>query len=147
MPGDSSDRALSRGPPGPTARAILRLDGHSGTGAVLSDLADLASVMRGQDDHLLERDEVQTRLHLPPDQQITHPESGVVRALDDCPGVPVGAAGLPCRIIVATPPATEKPSRVGSTRAGGVYELCLPVPPRGLYRRRWGGALPASRRV
>src|SRR5690242_11836894 len=56
-------------------RAVVRLDGQYGTGAVLADLAGLAYVTRGQDYHLLERDEVQTRLHLPPDQQITHPES------------------------------------------------------------------------
>ena len=46
-------------------RAVLRLDGQYGTGAVLSDLADLAYVMRGQDYHLLDQAKVQTRLHLP----------------------------------------------------------------------------------
>jgi hypothetical protein len=61
--------------------AVVRLDGQYGTAAVLSDLAGLAYVMRGQDYHLLDRDEVQTRLHLPPDQHFTHPESGICRAL------------------------------------------------------------------
>lgn len=37
------------------AYAILRLDGQYGTGAVLSDLADLAYVTRGQDYHLLDQ--------------------------------------------------------------------------------------------
>jgi hypothetical protein len=31
------------------------------------------------------RAEVQARLHLPPDQHLTHPESGICRALYDCP--------------------------------------------------------------
>jgi hypothetical protein len=104
-------------------RAILRLDGQYGTGAVLADLVDVAYVTRGQDYHLLDRDEVQTRLHLPPDQHLTHPESGICRALYDCPAVPLGSSGQPSRIIVATHPADEKKSRVGSTRAGVVYEL------------------------
>jgi hypothetical protein len=47
-------------------RTILRLDGQYGTGAVLADLAGLSYVTRGQDYHLLDRDEVQARLHLPP---------------------------------------------------------------------------------
>jgi hypothetical protein len=89
--------------------------------------------MRGQDYHLLDRDEVQTRLHLPPDQQIRHPESGICRALYDCPLVPLGAEGKPCRIIVATHPAGEKPSRVGSTREGVVYELFLTALPQGAF--------------
>src|SRR5215831_1761704 len=71
--------------------AVVRLDGQYGTAAVLSDLAGLAYVMRGQDYHLLDRDEVQTRLHLPPDQHFSHPESGICRALYDCPAVPIGA--------------------------------------------------------
>ena len=117
----------------PPEHAILRLDGQYGTGVVLSDLADLAYVMRGQDYHLLDRDEVQTRLHLPPDQHLSHPESGIVRALYDCPLVSVGAAGQPCRVIVATHPAGEQKSRVGSTRAGVVYELFLTALPQGAF--------------
>ena len=112
------------------ARAVLRLDGQYGTGAVVADLAGLAYVMRGQDYHLLDRDEVQTRLHLPPDQQVTHPESGITRALYDCPLVPLGAAGQSCRVVVATHPAGEKKSRVGRTREGVVYELFLTALPQ-----------------
>jgi hypothetical protein len=117
----------------PPARAVVRLDGQYGTAAVLADLAGLAYVTRGQDYHLLERDEVQTRLHLPPDQQITHPESGIARALYDCPAVPIGAGGQPCRIIVATHPATEQKSRIGSTREGVVYELFLTALPQDAF--------------
>jgi len=117
----------------PPGRAVLRLDGQYGTGAVLADLANLAYVVRGQDYHLLDRDEVQTRLHLPPDQQMTHPESGVCRALYDCPAVPLGAEGKRCRVVVATHPASEKKSRVGATRAGVVYELFLTNLPQGAF--------------
>ena len=114
----------------PPARALVRLDGQYGTGAVLTDLAGLVYVTRGQDYHLLDRNEVQARLHLPPDQQVTHPESGTVRALYDCPAVPIGASGTLCRVVVATHPATEKKSRVGSTRSGVVYELFLTALPQ-----------------
>jgi hypothetical protein len=117
----------------PPGRAVLRLDGQYGTGAVLADLAGLAYVTRGQDYHLLDRDEVQTRLHLPPDQQMTHPESGICRALYDCPEVAVGTPGQPCRVVVATHPATEKPSRVGSSREGVVYELFLTILPQSAF--------------
>jgi hypothetical protein len=117
----------------PPARALLRLDGQYGTGAVLADLADLAYVTRGQDYQLLARAEVQTRLHLPSDQQLTHPESGIVRALYDCPGVPLGTEGKRCRVVVATHPASAQKSRVGSTREGVVYELFLTNLPQGAF--------------
>ncbi len=52
----------------PEERAILRLDGQYGTRAVLSDLADLAYVMRGKDYQILKQAEVQARLSLPPDR-------------------------------------------------------------------------------
>jgi hypothetical protein len=117
----------------PPARAVVRLDGQYGTRAVLADLADLAFVIRGQDYHLLDRDEVQARLHLPPDQHVTHPESGICRALYDCPAVALGAGGQPCRIIVATHPAGEQQSHVGRTRAGVVYELFLTALPQDAF--------------
>jgi hypothetical protein len=117
----------------PPEHAVLRLDGQYGTGAVVADLADLTYVMRGQDYHLLARAEVQTRLHLPPDQQVTHPESGIVRTLYDCPEVPLGAEGKRCRVVVATHPACEKLSRVGVTREGLVYELFFTSLPQGAF--------------
>src|SRR5712691_2813257 len=52
----------------PQVRALLRLDGQYGTGAVLSDLADFAFVTRGKDYTVLDHPLVQARLHLPPDQ-------------------------------------------------------------------------------
>jgi hypothetical protein len=117
----------------PPERAVVRLDGQYGAGSVLADLAGLAYVTRGQDYHLLDRDKVQARLHLPPDQQVTHAESGITRALYDCPAVPLGAPGQTCRVVVATHPATEKKSRVGVTREGVVYELFLTNLPLGAF--------------
>jgi len=86
----------------PEERALLRLDGQYGTGAVLADLAGLPFVMRGKDYQILKRAEVQARLKLPPDQHLTHAESGMVRALYDCPNLPLGSEGMRCRLVVAT---------------------------------------------
>jgi hypothetical protein len=107
----------------PQERALLRLDGQYGTGAVLSELAGFAFVTRGKEYTVLDHPLVQARLHLPPDQFQHRPESQVVRSLYDCPEVPVGPAGVPCRVVVATHPEDLKKSPVGVTRSGIVYEL------------------------
>jgi hypothetical protein len=107
----------------PKEHALLRLDGQYGTGAVLADLAGYAFVTRGKDYAVLDLPEVQTRLHLPPDQHQQRPESQTMRALYTCLQVPVGPQGQPCRVVVATHPAGQKKSRVGVTRKGIVYEL------------------------
>jgi hypothetical protein len=107
----------------PRERSLLRLDGQYGTGAVLSDLAGFSFVTRGKDYKVLDHPLVQARLHLPPDQFQQRPESQVVRSLYDCPEVPVGSEGVPCRVVVATHPEGRKKSPVGVTRAGVVYEL------------------------
>jgi hypothetical protein len=73
--------------------ALLRLDGLYGTGAVLSDLLGLPFVMRCKEYGLLDLPVVQTRLHLPADQQFSLPESLLVRTLYDCSDVPVGTDG------------------------------------------------------
>jgi hypothetical protein len=117
----------------PEERVLLRLDGQYGTGAVLADLAGLAYVMRGKDYQILKRTAVQTRLKLPPDQHLTHPESGVVRALYDCPGLTLDPTLSPCRVVIATHPAPETKSRVGVTRAGIVYELFLTALPQSAF--------------
>src|SRR5947209_12111906 len=49
----------------------------------------------------------------------------MVRALYDCPDVPVGPDGVQCRVVVATHPASKKQSPVGVTHSGVVYELFL----------------------
>jgi hypothetical protein len=103
--------------------ALLRLDGQYGTGAVIADLVGFSFVMRGKDYTVLDQPEVQSRLHLPADQQFSRSESGLVRQLYDCPDVPVGPEGVRCRVVVATHPATQTKSRIGHTRQGVVYEL------------------------
>ena len=109
--------------------ALLRLDGQYGTGAVIADLADFSFVMGGKDSTVLDRPEVQSRLHLPADQPFSHSESGLVRQRYDCPDVPVGPEGVRCRVVVATHPAAQKKSRIGHTRQGVVYELFFtPLP-------------------
>ncbi len=100
-----------------------RLDGQYGTGAVLSDVASFAFVTRGKEYSVLDHPLVQARLHLPPDQFQQRPESQTGRSLYDCSQIPVGLAGVLCRVVVATHPATKKKSPVGVTRAGIVYEL------------------------
>jgi hypothetical protein len=107
----------------PQARALLRLDGLYGTGAVVVDLAGLCFVMRGKDYTVLDQPVVQARLHLPADSHFSRPESTLVRALYDCPDVPVGPEGCRCRVVVAIHPKGPMKSRVGVTRAGIVYEL------------------------
>jgi hypothetical protein len=107
----------------PQGRALLRLDGQYGTGAVLADLAGFAFVTRGKEYTVLDHPQVQARLHLPPDQFQQRPESQMVRSLYDCPQVPVGPEGALYRVVVATHPASNKKSPVGVTRAGVVYEL------------------------
>src|SRR5713226_573170 len=114
-------------------RVLLRLDGQYGTGAVLADLAGLPFVMRGKDYQMLKRAEVQARLQLPPDQHLTHPESGLVRTLYDCPDLPLGPEGMRCRLIVATHQAESAKSRIGVTRAGVVYELFLTKLPQSAF--------------
>ena len=109
----------------PEECALLRLDGQYGTGAVVADLAGLSFVIRGKDDQILKRAEIQARLKLPPDQHLTHPESGMVRALYDCPEQILGKAGKRVRIIVATHPTGKTKSRIGVERDGIVYELFL----------------------
>jgi hypothetical protein len=114
----------------PQECALLRLDGQYGTGAVLADLAGLCYVMRGKDYQLLDRAEVQARLHLPADGSFTRPESQLMRTLYDCPDVPVGSTGQRCRVIVATHPTGKTKSRVGVERGGVVYELFLTMLPQ-----------------
>jgi hypothetical protein len=117
----------------PEGRAILRLDGQYGTGAVVSDLAGFSYVTRGKDYRLWHQAEIQARLHLPADQQLTQPESGICRALYDCPDQSLGKTGQRVRLIVATHPAGTPRSRIGVTRAGVVYELFLTDLPQGAF--------------
>ena len=114
----------------PTERVLLRLDGQYGTGVTLSDVAGLPFVMRGKNYQVLSQAEIQFRLSLPPDQQFSRPESGLVRSLYDSPNVAVGPDGQRCRVVVATHPAGTRRHRVGVERDGIVYELFLTMLPQ-----------------
>ncbi len=109
---------------------LLRLDGQYGTGAVLADLSGFAFVARGKEYAVLDHPLVQARLHLSPEQFQSRPESQIVRNLYDCPEIPVEPAGVLCRVVLATHPATKKKSPVGATRAGVVYELFFTTLPQ-----------------
>ena len=69
------------------------------------------------------QEEVQIRLHLPPDGQFSCPESLLVREFYDCPNILLGDSRMPYRVIVAAHPADHKQSPIGKTREGVVYEV------------------------
>ena len=113
----------------------MRLDGQYGNGTVVADLhrLGLGWITRGKDYALLDLPQVQARLALPPEQQITHPETGTCRALFDCPEVLLTPTGPRSRVIIATHPATALPSPIGLTREGVVYELFFTALPAGAF--------------
>jgi hypothetical protein len=84
---------------------------------------------------MLERAEVQARLHLPADQHLSNAESGICRALSDYPAQRLDESGPLVRIIVAThpAPAKKKKRQVGLTRDGVVYELFLTHLPQSAF--------------
>lgn len=71
-------------------------------------------IARSRDYALLGHPEVLAVLSRPPSAQCIHPESGMVRALYDCPLI---------RLVIATHPATDDPPKVGQQRNDVVYEL------------------------
>lgn len=115
------------------ASVLLRLDGLYGDAAPLIDVltAGLGVIARSRDYHLLELPVVQRALARPPDHVSTHPESGMTRALYDCPTIPLTPTGPEVRLVVATHAATSSPSKIGVERDNTVYELfvsTLPTP-------------------
>lgn len=120
----------------PAERTLLRLDGQYGSEAVISDIADFAYVTRGKDYGMLDLPDVQARLHLPADQHLLSAESGICRALYDCPDQRLSENGPLVRVIVATHPAptTKKKKRqVGRICDGVVYELFLTNLPQSAF--------------
>jgi hypothetical protein len=116
----------------PLSRILIRLDGLYGNAAPLIDLltSGLGMVVRGRDYAFLELPSVQARLTLPPDAWTTHPESGVHRALFDCPGIPLTPTGIAVRMIVAVHQAGAKEAPIGITKQGLVYEIFLTSAPK-----------------
>jgi hypothetical protein len=117
----------------PLSRAVVRLDGQYGNGAIVTSLSGLAYVMRGKDYDLLDLPAVQARLAQPPDQQTTHPETGTCRSLFDFPDLALTPSGPRTRVIVATRTATDGPVKVGTTRGEMVYELFYAALPLGAF--------------
>src|SRR6266496_5168990 len=120
----------------PLSSVLVRLDGLYGTTAVLTIplSSGMGVIVRSKEYGLLDLPAVAARLKLPPDHQSTHPESGVSRALFDCPDIALRSSGSPVRLIVATHPtaSTAKPS-IGVLRAGTVYELFLTTAPQAAF--------------
>ncbi len=95
----------------PLAQVLLRLDGLYGNAAPLIDIlkAGLGMIARSRDYTLLDLEVVKRALARSPDQVSTHPESGMTRALYDCPEVPLtptgpesaSRSGYPCRHLLS----------------------------------------------
>jgi hypothetical protein len=119
----------------PLASVLLRLDGLYGDAAPLLDVltAGLGILARSRAYHLLDLSVVQQALGCPPDQVRTHPESGVTRALYDCPAVPLTPAGPEVRMVVATHRATPSSPAVGIQRDDMVYELFVSTLPSSAF--------------
>jgi hypothetical protein len=117
----------------PLSQAVIRLDGQYGNGAIVADLAGLAYVMRGKDYDLLDLPQVQARLAQPPDQQVTHPETGTCRSLFDFPDLLLSPTGPCARVIVAAREAPDSSVKVGTTRGERVYELFYTALPPGAF--------------
>src|SRR2546421_4817169 len=109
------------------SQIVVRLDGLYGDAAVLREVLDpaLGLIGRSRDYALLDLPVVQAVLACPPAQVCTHPESGALRSLYDCPEVPLGAGGPCARLIVASHPATSTSVSIGKKRDGMVYELFI----------------------
>ena len=107
------------------SQILVRLDGLYGDAAVLTDVLDasLGLIGRSRDYALLDLAEVQAVLARPPVEVCTHPESGALRALYDCPDIPLTAGGPRVRLIVASHPATSTPQKIGKKRDGVIFEL------------------------
>jgi hypothetical protein len=115
----------------PSASVLLRLDGLYGDAAPLLDVlsANLSVIVRSRAYHLLDLEQVQSRLRRAPDEVSTHPESGMQRALYDCVSVPLTPTGPEVRLLIATHPGTSSDPAVGTERDGVVYELFVSTLP------------------
>ncbi len=110
-----------------TASVLLRLDGLYGDAAPLFDVlaASLGVIARSRDYRLLDLEVVKQALAQAPDHVSTHPESGMTRALYDCPAVPLTPAGPEVRLVVASHAVTTSP-RHPSVSSGTAWSTnCL----------------------
>jgi hypothetical protein len=86
-------------------------------------------IARSRDYTLLDLEVVKQALARSPDQVSTHPESGMTRALYDCPTVPLTPTGPEVRLVVATHALNSSLPKVGVERNGTVYELFVSTLP------------------
>ena len=109
----------------PLSHVIVRVDGLYGNTAPVKEIlsSQCGVIGRSKEYSWLDLPEVQTRLQSPPDAQVTHPESGIVRDLYDCLAVPLTPAGPVVRLLVGTHPAGDRKPAVGVVRKETVYEL------------------------
>ena len=111
-----------------TASVLLRLDGHDARRC--SALRCVGCQSRGdcfarRDYRLLDLEVVKQALAQAPDHVSTHPESGMTRALYDCPAVPLTPAGPEVRLVVASHAVTTSP-RHPSVSSGTAWSTnCL----------------------
>src|SRR5712692_5610902 len=107
------------------SQIVVQMSGLYGNAAVLREVLDhaLGIIGRSRDYALLDLAVVQAVLACPPVEVCTHPESGALRCLYDCPEVPLVAGGPRARLIVASHPATSTSVSIGKKRDGMVYEL------------------------
>src|SRR2546423_6421620 len=107
------------------SQILVRLDGLYGNAAVLRDVLDtgVGIIGRSRDYALLDLAEVQAVLARPPAVVCTHPESGALRALYDCPDIPLTPGGACVRLIVASHPSASTPHKIGKKRDGLISEL------------------------
>ena len=118
----------------PLSQAVVRLDGQYGNGAIVADLAGLAERSCGARIMISSTAPfVQARLAQPPDQQVTHPETGTCRSLFDFPDLLLSPTGPRARVIVAAREAPDSPVKVGTTRGEPVYELFYTALPPGAF--------------
>lgn len=113
------------------ASMLVRLDGLYGDAAPLLDVlsAELSVIVRSRAYHLLDLEQVQSRLRQAPDHVSTHPESGMQRSLYDCASVSLTSTGTEVRLLIATHPGTSSDPAVGTERDGVVYELFVSTLP------------------
>ncbi|GHO62866.1 hypothetical protein KSC_017580 [Ktedonobacter sp. SOSP1-52] len=95
----------------------------------LPSSAELSVIVRSRAYHLLDLEQVQSRLLRAPDQVSTHPESGMQRSLYDCASVPLTPAGPEVRLVIATHAGTSSDPAVGVERDGMIYELFVSTLP------------------
>ena len=113
------------------ASIVVRLDGLYGDAAPLLDVlsAELGVIVRSRAYHLLNLEQVQSRLRRAPDQVSTHPESGMQRSLYDCASVSLMPSGPAVRLVIATHAGTSSDPAIGIERDGVVYELFVSTLP------------------